>query len=117
MRRLSRLAPHPRQTGLLSLIAIRAGAGCIDCVEMNPVLAATAQATLKSSRRPSERGVAITVWNCISTELVIDADGAKGPRGKAETSQNEEDKENEKAMQAASRSVYRMGLLQHLTVP
>ena len=51
---------------------------------MNPVLAATAKATLHSSRRPSERHVPTTVWNCISTELIIDPDGQKGPRAKAD---------------------------------
>ncbi|KAL1515386.1 hypothetical protein AB1Y20_002014 [Prymnesium parvum] len=66
-------------SGLLSLVALRAGAGRVDCVEMNPVLARTAQWTLGSSRHPSERDVSLAVWNCVSTDLAIDEGGVAGP--------------------------------------
>ena len=125
-------------TGLLGLIAKRAGATSLDLIEMNDVLNETARRTLEASgvavsassagsssvtmaasvggsnprRRalpreelqgPVENSDAISgkdagkgakkdggaaekakVWHCISTELPIDADRVKGPRGKAD---------------------------------
>lgn len=66
-------------SGLLSLIAVRAGATRVDCVEMNPILAATARATILSSlgvgegRGGQEREV--SVWNSFSTDLQVTQPG------------------------------------------
>jgi len=54
-------------SGLLGVIAARAGAAHVDAVEMNGVLAATARRTLGGSGVPSFR-----VWNCVSTQLSVD---------------------------------------------
>lgn len=67
-------------TGLLGLIASRAGASRVDCVEMNDVLHVTARRTLAASSCASEHAV----WHAISTELAIDPRGANGPTAKAD---------------------------------
>jgi predicted RNA methylase len=63
-------------TGLLGLIAMRAGASHVDCVEMNDVLSETAERTLRASGVPAE---AAKVWHAISTELPLDPTGREGP--------------------------------------
>ena len=66
-------------TGLLGLIASRAGASAVDCVEMNDVLARVASGTLQAS------GVtAANVWHTISTDLPLDPTGKAGPTGRAD---------------------------------
>lgn len=82
-------------TGLLGLIASRAGAGEVTCVEMNPVLAATAKATLAASgvttsgvgsshSSHSSSSRTATVVHAMSTEMPIDECGVDGPRGPAD---------------------------------
>ena len=68
-------------TGLLGLIASRAGASRVDCVEMSDVLHVTARRTLEASGvNPSSSAV----WHTISTELPIDPSGVNGPPGQAD---------------------------------
>ena len=61
-------------TGLLGLIAYRAGASRVDCVEMSDVLNVTARRTLHASGVEN-----CAVWHQISTELPIDPIGERGP--------------------------------------
>lgn len=66
-------------SGLLGLIAHRAGAARIDCVEMNDVLQQTARTVLSASG-----ALDVSVWHCISTQLQLDPTGACGPREAAD---------------------------------
>ena len=66
-------------TGLLGIMCARAGAGRVDCVEMNVTLAAVAERTLEAS------GVAqASVWHKMSVELQVDPTGREGPSSRAD---------------------------------
>ena len=66
-------------TGLLGLIAARAGATRVDCVEMHEVLHATATRVVAASGAHDAR-----CWHALSTDLPIDPAGAAGPPARAD---------------------------------
>lgn len=66
-------------TGLLGVIASRAGASRIDCIEMNDALSVTARRTLEASGVPNSH-----VWHRISMELELDSTGQLGPPRRAD---------------------------------
>ena len=74
---LAILIPIALGMGLLGLVAARAGASRVDCVEMNGVLHATACRTLAASGVAPSGGVA--VHHAVSTQLVLDPTGRRGP--------------------------------------